>query len=153
MKKMADTRIAKTIKNIFNVRKWSDYDRVKSFTFYLWSGFRRLFVPQQPTVSNESFKAAVKEYQLTDKELIAKQNALYRLSILMLTLAILILAYASYQAIYGSFHAMILSIVVMIVALTLGFRYHFWYFQIKKRKLGCTFKEWFRQGLMGDKNV
>jgi len=24
----------------------------------------------------------------------------------------------------------------------LCFRYHFWWFQVKKRKLGCTFEEW-----------
>jgi intracellular multiplication protein IcmV len=37
------------------------------------------------------------------------------------------------------------SVIIFLFCLfisALCFRYHFWYIQVKKRKLGCTFKEW-----------
>ena len=30
------------------------------------------------------------------------------------------------------------------VCLVFAFRYHFWLYQLKRRKLGCTFQEWYR---------
>jgi intracellular multiplication protein IcmV len=56
-----------------------------------------------------------------------------------------------YQLFYGSYQAAIVSFIILWIALVLAFRYHFWYFQIKNRKLGCTVYEWYR-GLLGDKN-
>lgn len=150
MKKQSQSRMLTVIKSIFNVRRWSDYDRMKSFTVYLGEGFRRMFVPQTAT-TGESFQAAISKYNLTEKDLIAKQKSLYFLSMLMCLAAALLFGYAIYQLIYGSVAAVIISLVVCLIALVLAFRYHFWYFQIKVRKLGCTFDEWFRQGFKGEK--
>ena len=70
----------------------------------------------------------------------------------MLLSACLIFVYAGYQFFYGSIKAFIVSLVVMLIALVLAFRYHFWYFQIKQRKLGCTFNEWYRRINRGERN-
>lgn len=151
MKKISNTRIATILKNIFNIRWWIDYDRLKTYTAYLGNGFKKMFVPQQAE-QNESFETAVKEYNLTEKELFSKQRALYRLSILMALVALFMLGYAGYHVFYGSIRATIISVVVMLIALVLAFRYHFWYFQIKQRQLGCSFRQWYKQGLLGEKN-
>ena len=45
----------------------------------------------------------------------------------------------------------LLQAIDTLIALVLAFRYHFWYFQMKQHKLGCTFNEWYRQGLLGEK--
>ena len=123
---------------------------MRSFTLYLSNGFKRLFVPQQ-NKEVESFDEAATKLNLSDAALMTKQKALFRLSIVMLIAAGLILSYAGYQLFYGSFPAVIVSLIVTLIALTLAFRYHFWYYQIKNRKLGCTFDEWFKQGLLGEK--
>lgn len=150
MKKRSGSRIGRVFSRIFNVRAWFDWDRLKSFTSFLVNGFSRLFVPQKNT-QVESFDAAQKQFNLSDADLLLKQKALYRLSIVMTAVAFLILIYAGYHLFYGTIKATIISLVVMMIALVLAFRYHFWYFQIKVRKLGCTFQEWYRQGLLGEK--
>lgn len=150
MKKQSESKIVRLISRILNVRSWFDWERMKSFTLYLVNGFKQLFVPQQ-NIESESFKEATKQLDIDDATLLSKEKALFRLSLLMLLIAGLILGYAGYQLFYGSYKAVIVSFIVMLIALTLAFRYHFWYFQIKKRKLGCTFDEWFRQGLLGEK--
>jgi intracellular multiplication protein IcmV len=150
MKKQTDSKIIKMLGSILNVRAWFDWDRVKAFTLYLINGFKRLFVPKK-NVETESFAEATAKLDINDESLQIKQKALFRLSIIMLISAIAIFGYAGYQLIFGSFKAMIVSLVVTLIALTLAFRYHFWYYQIKQRKLGCSFDEWFKQGLLGEK--
>jgi intracellular multiplication protein IcmV len=144
------SRIVNLFSRIINIRRWFDWERMKAYTLYLGNGVSRLFVPQKQ-IQEESFDHAVKEFNLDDKNLLLKQKSLFRLSIIMVFLAFLILIYAGYQLFYGAIIAFIISLVVMMIALVLAFRYHFWYYQIKNRKLGCTFSEWYRQGLLGGK--
>lgn len=151
MKKASDSRIVKLFSSIFNVRYWFDWERVKSFTLYLTNGIKRFFVPQQ-TQDTESFTEAANKLNIDEAGLLSKQKALFRLSMLMVTLAGLIFGYSLYQLFFGTFRAVIVSLVVSMIALTLAFRYHFWYFQIKHRKLGCTFNEWYKQALLGEKH-
>lgn len=150
MKKKTGSRIGRVFKNVINIRYWSDWDRVKAFTSYLANGFKRLFVPSQATAA-ESFDEVIARMNITETDLTLKQKALLRLSIVMVAVAGLVLMYVGYQLFWGSFKAAIVSFVVVLIALVLAFRYHFWYFQIKKRKLGCTYEEWYKQGLLGEK--
>lgn len=153
MKIQNDSRIAGVFKRIFNVRQWADYDRMKTFTLYLGAGIKKLVVPQKVNVedSKNSFNETLSTMNLTDQDLTARAKGLYRLSILMCAIAIVIFVYAGYHLVHGSYKAAIVSFVVSLIGLVLAFRYHFWYFQIKERKLGCTFKEWYWHGLLGKK--
>lgn len=148
MKKHPFSRLSHVVNSIFDVRRWSDYDRVKTYTTYLMDGVKKLFVPQK-AVSDVSFEEAMALMKISEADLKKQQGALYRLSVFMCVLAAGFFLYAVYHLFYGTFRAVAISLIVMCMALTLGFRYHFWYFQIKQRKLGCTFGEWYRQGLRG----
>lgn len=151
MKNKSGSRIGRVLTRIINIRSWVDWDRMKVFTRYLVNGFRKFFVPQKKG-PGESFEAAQKRLKLKDSDLLARQTGLLRLSILMVTIALLLLAYSIYLFTSRGYMGGLVSLVVMFIALVLAFRYHFWYFQIKERKLGCTIQEWFKQGLMGEKN-
>ena len=144
------TRTRRLFNRIIDVRSWSDWDRTKAYTAYLSTSIKKFLIPQKK-VAGESFAQAKKRMKLSDTDLIVRKNGLLRLSILMISVAFLLLIYAIYQLIYGSLFGAILSLVVTNIALVLAFRYHFWYFQIKKQKLGCTFREWLREGLTGEK--
>ncbi len=151
MKNSSHSRLKKILTTAFNVRKWSDFDRMKEFTLYLENGVRNLFIPRRQT-AEQTFEEALRQYHVDDESLLRKRNGLYRLSVLMCLFSLGFLVYSIYLAVYGSWHATLLSVVVMLLALVLAFRYHFWFFQIKKRKLGCTFQEWFKQGFLGKKD-
>ncbi|TAL59327.1 MAG: type IV secretion protein IcmV [Legionella sp.] len=150
MKKKSSSRIGRVFKSVINVRYWADWDRVKAFTTSLYNGIVRMFVPSK-TTSDETFDQAIARLNITETDLDLKQKALFQLSMVMVAAAALILFYTGYQLFWGSFKAALISLVVMMIALVLAFRYHFWYFQIKKRKLGCTYEEWYKQGLLGEK--
>lgn len=149
MKKQS--RIISVITQVINIRKWFDWERVKAFTLYLGNGFKRLFVPQKQKKEVESFNETIRKLNLSEQDILAKQKSLLRLSIIMLLAAVLILTYSGYQLFFGSIKAFLVSLIVTLIALVLAFRYHFWYFQMKQHKLGCTFNEWYRQGLLGEK--
>ena len=150
MKSKSTSRLGQVLKRIINVRSWIDWDRMKSLTLYLWMGIKKLFVPQKAK-STESFDSAMKRLKLTEKDILERQAGLLRLTLLMLFCAVLLFIYTLYLLVTGGFKGSIISSIVMAVALVLAFRYHFWYFQIKKRKLGCSIHEWLQQGLKGGK--
>lgn len=153
MKKSKQSRIVTMFKRIFDFRYWADFDRLKGFSLYLWNGFKRLFIPQvsEQSGSQVNFEKAVKEMKLTESDLESRKVALKRMSILMAVLAVLIFIYSFYHMFYGSLQATLLCYSVTLIAAALSFRYHFWYYQIRERKLGCKVSEWFREGLLGQK--
>ncbi|HBI22042.1 MAG TPA: type IV secretion protein IcmV [Legionella sp.] len=110
--------------------------------------FSTYFVPQERAPA-ETFAEAQERLQLTADDLLNRKKALFRSSLLMIFIAGLILIYILYNLFHAHFLAAGMSLIALSIALVLAFRYHFWYFQIKKQKLGCTLREWFQQGLMG----
>lgn len=148
MKNKSGSRVGRLFKNVFRVRSWVDLDRIRQGTRYIVGVCSTYFVPQSKTAS-ESFTDAMVRLKLTDQDLLIRQKGLLRLVISMLSAAMLLFIYFLYNLYYARFAAVLMSCVVMLLALVLAFRYHFWYFQIKEQKLGCTLKEWFWQGLMG----
>ena len=157
MKNSLDSRIGRVFSRIFNIRSWFDWERMKSFSLFVSHVFTRVFsIDQEKEAANKakataSFKMAQKQQNLSDKQLLVQQKALFRLSMLMVLIAVGILTYSIYHFFYGFWKAGAVSLIITMLSLTLAFRYHFWYFQIKNKKLGCTPQEWFRKGLLGEK--
>lgn len=141
-------KLFKTVAH-FNPRAWADYDRMRETSQSLWQRIRRLFVPQKARYST-SFEEKTNQLQLTEIDLKKRMQGLLFLSILMLLLAGAFFSYCLYQLWLGHYLAVMVSAMVTLLTLALAFRYHFWYFQIKQRKLGCTIREWFN-GLRGVK--
>ncbi|CDZ76559.1 hypothetical protein BN59_00833 [Legionella massiliensis] len=150
MKKNPGSRTLSVFGRIFNVRAWLDFDRMKSYSTYLGEGFKKMFVPQHKE-AEETFEEAMVRMNLSEKDLQKRRKSLHRLSLFMCGAALLIFAYGIYHLFQSDYKATIISLAVMLIALALAFRYHFWYFQITERKLGCSLLEWYKKGLMGGK--
>ncbi len=144
------SKISVAIARRFNVRDWIDWNRIKSGSRYIKNGVKQVFI-HTPTHPTESFVEAQRRMKLTNDSLASRARALLRISILMLALSVALFGYSVYHFLFGSIHSGILTLSLTLVSLTFAFRYHFWYFQITQRKLGCTFSEWFHEGLMGNK--
>lgn len=153
MKTHKPLKIVIMAKRIFNIRQWSDYDRLKSFTKFLGAGIKKMVIPQKEKIADtkKTFTEASLSMKLTDQDLVERRKGLYRLSVLMSCVAFAIIAYGVFLLVYGHYRAFVISLVVGSIGFVLAFRYHFWYFQIKERRLGCTFKEWLWEGLLGRK--
>lgn len=148
MKNKSASRTKRLVTRLFNVRSWLDVARVRAGRQYISDACGTWFNPQK-IKKIESFQAATARLNLNDEDLRIRQRGLLRLSIIMACMSFVIFAYTLYNLFYGRYMAVLLSTVVMLLGLVLAFRYHFWYFQIKHRKLGCSVYEWFSQGLLG----
>jgi intracellular multiplication protein IcmV len=155
MKKKSDRRVIRVFKAIFAFGTWFDAARAKLFSTFVRDGYKKTFSAEElkPNVKDaltESFLAAQKQMKLTEEDIILRQNSLYKLSVLMSCCAFIIFAYFVYNLICGTFLAAAISLFVMTIPIALAFRYHFWYFQFKSRRLGCSAREWFKLGLLGE---
>lgn len=150
MKRQSKSRTARLFNNIFRFRAWSDFDRSLSTGSYFANSFKRLFTVQEKG-SAESFNEAMSRYNLTEQQLDARKNGFYRMALLMVIIAIGLFSYMFYNLFYGALLAALVSSFVGMLAMALAFRYHFWYYQLKSRKLGCSLKEWFSVAILGKK--
>lgn len=151
MKKEKTSKFKKLTTRIINIREWADVGRIKDGAQFIKTGIKTLFVPS-PSTPAESFEAAQKRLKLSADDMVARSRALLRLSILMLILTLILISYAIYHVIFGTFHSALLTLALSFVSASMAFRYHFWYFQIKSRKLGCSIQEWFQEAIMGKKS-
>ncbi len=150
MGKKYSSRLVTRFFNVFRFHLWLDVSRLKEFMEYITTLCKKLFVPQAQE-AKESFDEAKARLKVTDEQLSKQTQALFWLSLLMLMLASLIFFYGIYNVFYGGILGALISFVVTLVALALAFRYHFWFFQIKEKKLGCSWKTWLNEGLLGGK--
>ncbi len=153
MQKRERRSFLEVVRGFFNFRMWMGADGLRAFWQFIVLTAKRMFVPNshKTTESDENFAAAQTRLGLSEEELASREKALYRLALLLFTIGVLLFFYAIFQLIYGSFHGFLLTIALTGLACVIGFRYHFWSFQIKERKLGCSLREWYRYGLRGEK--
>jgi len=156
-----ESRTKRLFSRIFQLKAWADWDRVKSGASFVVAQIKKYFVPNtaprfkssatssDANLLREAFDKAQSAQKLSDADMVAREKSLRRLSQFMLGIAALVFIYFLYHLIFGSLAGAILTFAVVCIALAFSFRYHFWYFQIRERKLGCTFSEWYREGLRG----
>lgn len=142
------SKTATLFKRVINVNAWVDAPRLKAFTLYLYNGFKKMFIPQKPQTPDISFEEMAARLNLNPDELRLKAAGLFRLCITMLLCGLFFLIYCIYSLVAQHYAAAIISFVVVFVCVAFSFRYHFWYFQIKERKLGSSINDWYENGVM-----
>lgn len=146
------SRTRRLILFFFNPRAWGDWEGSKAISLYFLSMIERFFVLRGKNKRrSESFEHAVAKFDLDEKALQTKATGLRRLSYTLVAVAAFLFFYTLYQLCFGSLRAAIIALVEVGIALVLAFRYNFWSYQIKQRKLGCSFKEWFKNSFTGSK--
>ncbi len=133
-------------KTFFNPSGWLGYTALKTNSQFVWQTLRQLMTAPESTLpaeTTETFEEALQRYNLTPEAVkeIEKDYLFYAGLFLFLGIfSILVGLYFLFfeRTIVG----FLLSLAVTMLFGSQAFRYHFWYFQIKQRKLGCTLNEW-----------
>jgi intracellular multiplication protein IcmV len=141
------------LKDIFKINRktffapgdWLGYNILRSQSVYIWTVIKIILGPffALPTAKHaETFEEAVKRLSLTEEDIKSSENLywFYAAGFGIIGLGITILAIIF--LLQGAFLGFLLALAVASLVLSQAFRYHFWYFQIKHHKLGCTFEEW-----------
>lgn len=139
-----------TRKTFFDPSSWIGYEDLKSQNKTLFDILMTLFVvPKAET--KETFEQAMQRFQisLSQADDIAATYRTY--AILFVMLGIVVACFAFYLLFFHFvLTGFLLGIASTALLLVQAFKYDFWAFQIKQRKLGCTFAEW-KSGQVSDK--
>lgn len=137
----------KVVKPLVDFPRWMDTPTLANNAKMIAGLAKRIFTAPKAT-RTETFEEAMSRLNLTETDIQRRKKEFLRLICIFGLLSILLYAYSFYLLSHSYIRGGILALIVSTIALMRVFRFHFWYFQIKKRKLGCTFKEWL-QGLLG----
>ena len=125
------------------VQNWANADFIKSSFKSIVGFISGMFIPEQAD-RKESFKEAVDRLQLSKEDIAARTKEFLKLMIIYLVISVVLFSYSLYIAYaYGNVGGFFMGLGITMFSLTNAFRYHFWIYQIKHNKLGCSLKEWF----------
>lgn len=95
----------------------------------------------------ETFEEAVERMNLTELDLEDRKKMFRTQVYLYLGVGLAVLAYTVWLAFSGYYVETFLAFLVAVMSMAYAFRSHFWLFQMKQRRLGCTFKEYLDSSL------
>lgn len=136
-------RIKKIIKPAVDVPKWIDYQQWVKRDRSFFKFIKKFFIPDHAK-TQESFEEALSRLKLTSADLIQRSKAFTRLLWLWIFLFLLTIFYSLYLFSIHAYRGFYPCLAISIIILTQIFRYHFWLFQIKQRRLGCSFRDWLK---------
>lgn len=139
-------------KTFINPRAWLGVDSLKEQTKTISTFVKDAVTIRKPEIT-ETYDEALQRLDI--KEADAKKTARIYLSyaVLFVALAVLDFFYGMYLIFHhGTFLGMVLALAVCTLLCAQAFRYHFWYFQIRSQRLGCTVQEW-REFLLGKRKL
>jgi intracellular multiplication protein IcmV len=126
----------------FRVDQWLGVENLKDGAKAITQSAKTLFTVQKAT-HTETFEEALVRLNITEADLEQRKVEFSRLMLIYLGVTVLLIAYAIYLALAtASIGASIVTVLLSMYSSINAFRFHFWLFQIKKRKLGCTIHEW-----------
>jgi intracellular multiplication protein IcmV len=131
----------------FNFKQWIGIGMLKQSTSTVYALYKDLDPrnasnKNTPAGQSQSFEDLMIKNGITEKEL-ARRIRISFMTIAVYSLCLLsVLIYCIYLMVNGHYGASILSFVLVLVLLSFIFKEHFNYFQMKQRRLGCTFKDW-----------
>jgi intracellular multiplication protein IcmV len=131
-------------KTFINPAEWVDADNIAKNSKSMFSIVKRLFVI--PTATHtETFEEASTRLNLTEKDVKERQEYFYFFAYIFLVLGLATFFSSFFFLVkFRTFAGFILALATSSLFFAQAFRYHFWYFQTKVRKLGCTFDDWYQ---------
>ena len=128
-------------RHFLNVRRWVSYDFLKSSGQDVYRVGRQVF--KAPTIEKpETFNEAMSRLKLSEDDLKARYDSCRNTFVVFLVFASMLALYTLYLLFHGVVMGAILALALTVLIGLHAFKYHFWMFQIKNKKLGCSFTEW-----------
>ncbi len=135
----------------FKVSQWLDYETIKGGLAYFVSLARSIYSRKPGTGFDETYEMAKERLNLTDAEIELQAKNYLLISWVYLIASLGLLGYTAYLLYHRHFLSGSLTACITLYAITFCIRNHFWHYQLKQKRLGCSLVEWF-SALFGVKN-
>lgn len=130
------------LKSFINVPAWMGMNHLLRTANDISTLSRDLFTFKRPPLREETFEEAVARFNLSETDILQRQKAFGRLAAFYLFIAVCLGVYASYLFYKAAWLPVLMTLVLILVACSFAFKEHFWYAQMRQRRLGLTFKDW-----------
>lgn len=132
-------------KTFFNPVAWLNLKEIAANTRYIIDTIKTGFKTPDKPEKAETFEEAVQRQNLSEDD-VAQTAATFQLYKLIFAVCAIFSFFSSFYFLihYRTFAGFLLALAVTLVFSVQMFRFSFLLFQIKKRKLGCTFQEWWQ---------
>ena len=136
--------VKKTAKNNTNVRGWSSWDTIKENARTV-CGFVEDLKPraQNAIPVQTTFEQMVSQYGLSESDLRSRMKTHFFVSVFCLILGCFAIGWMIFLLTKLMFLPALVAFSLAALMFAYAFREHFFYFQIKQRRLNCTPSEWF----------
>lgn len=139
-------------KTFINPTGWIDFDFLKYHHRVIWDICKPLFTTPTPP-PDESFEQAMQRLRISEDDVLRGATVYRYYALAFLCVGFLIFFYSFYLLFrYFSIAGWIIGLAVAALGFSQAFKYDFWSFQMRKRKLGVTFAEW-KNDILGDKGT
>ena len=136
-----------TRKTFVNPSGWLDWRFFSFQNNILRRVLSGLFIAETEE-KKETFEEAVQRLGLTEADIQATQIRYQRFALALAAVGLLLMVYAFYLLFHHhTWTGWLLGMAAGLLLFGQAFRYDFWAFQMKQRKLGATFAEWKRYRL------
>lgn len=151
--------VLKTVKKAmtsgFSVKRWAGTEQIAHNGSVIRNLFKQVFKSPHDSVSSndspDTFEACLQKYNLTEKDLKKRMKTCLQVALFCALIALVVVVYMFYMFSHDRVLGGLVCGMLAVVAFAHAFREHFNYFQMKQRRLGCTFKEWFAFTIRGGK--
>jgi intracellular multiplication protein IcmV len=136
--------IGRVLKPLVNFPAWMGWKSLKEDNQRLARLAKMVLAPEKIEVHRETFEQAAARLGLDESDILARQRSFKRMALFYGFIALLLLIYAFYLLLsVETVIGFLTGLIAVWITLALGFKQHFWYTQMKVRRLGLTFREWF----------
>lgn len=140
-----------SFKSFINVNEWIGLRNIMTMSRGVISAVRLIFVPQAAE-RTETYEEAIQRLNLSPEDIEMRKKTFIRIALMMALFGFICLGYMLYLLWSGYLAAGCMALVVALIVFAYAYRFHFWYFQLKVKKLGCTFQEWLNAKASGEEH-
>ena len=133
------------------VDKWMSLDYIQetfSRTRLILAG---MMTPKKAE-RDETFEQAMDRLGLTEEDIEQRTREFTKLTLSFSIIGLLVLSYGAFMLFKGHPWITLITVFLSVYAFSQAFHFHFWLFQVKNRKLGCSVSEWFNSEIRARDN-
>lgn len=134
-----------TFKNNTNVKGWSSWGQIKENAKIVGMLFKdiKTTTSEAPPSKKSTFAETVQRLGLTDDALRARMKSHFQVAVACTALGLIAFGWTFYLLIAkGMLLSSLVALSLSALMFSYAFREHFNYFQIKQKRLDCSFSEW-----------
>lgn len=134
--------VKRFFKPFVDISSWGSFNQLKKQTDDIKGIAEKLFTTNTAK-RHETFEEALARLNLTENDIQQRIIELKRLTLIFVLFIIMLMGYLIYLILHQAWIGSVACTGIIFAIAGQTFRYHFWLFQIKQRRLGCTLQDWF----------